>query len=55
MSNDKGFNDLLNSTVESVSQVIPFPTEIRPTNVLESSVIQNEMGVLVGITGDIKC
>jgi chemotaxis protein CheX len=46
-------NDLLQSVADSVSQVIPLPISFRPSYVLDDKVIQNEVGVLVGFTGDI--
>jgi chemotaxis protein CheX len=49
-----GIKDLLNSTIESVNKVIPLPTEIQPPKVLKQSITQREIGVLVGITGDLS-
>jgi chemotaxis protein CheX len=52
-SDEKVKELLLTSIIESVSQIIPVPTTNQPSNGFKESVIQSEMGVLVGITGDI--
>lgn len=49
----EGVKELLNSTIESVNQVIAIPSDIQPPIVIEQSDIQIEIGVLVSITGDI--
>jgi chemotaxis protein CheX len=49
-----GLTDLLNSTIESLNKVIVVPTEIHPAKVLKQSITQREIGVLVGITGDLS-
>lgn len=54
MSSHEGVKDLLNSTIESVNQVISIATEIQPPKAFNQSVFQSEMGVLVGITGDVS-
>lgn len=54
MQSHEGVRDLLNSTIESVKQIIPIPTEIKPQNVFEQTVVQSEIGVLIGITGDVS-
>jgi chemotaxis protein CheX len=49
----EGVKDLLDSTIESLCQVIQIPTDIKPPNVYQAGVVQSEIGVLVGITGDV--
>jgi chemotaxis protein CheX len=47
------FADLLNSVADAIRQVIPVPVGLQSPELLEGSVFQNEIGVLVGFTGDI--
>jgi chemotaxis protein CheX len=54
LNHHQDVQDLLDSAIASVSQVITAPTEIQPANVYKKSVIQSEIGVLVGITGDVS-
>lgn len=54
MSIHIGVKDLLNSTIESVNQVIAIQTDIEPPKAFNQSVFQSEVGVLVGITGDVS-
>ncbi|MBP1154512.1 MULTISPECIES: chemotaxis protein CheX [unclassified Paenibacillus] len=53
MQTNEGIRELLQSIVESVGQVIPIPIEIQAPIVFEKTVTQSEMGVLIGITGEV--
>jgi len=54
MDNQEGVKDLLNSAIESVSQVIPVATEVYPPKAFQQTALQSHMSVLVGITGDVS-
>lgn len=54
MSIHEGVRDLLNSTIESVNQVIAIETLIDAPKSFNQSFFQSEMGVLIGITGDVS-
>jgi chemotaxis protein CheX len=45
-------SDLLQSVMDSICQMIPVPASVQPLQILEETVVQNDIGVLVGITGD---
>jgi chemotaxis protein CheX len=49
----EGVKDLINSTIESLGQIIQIPTDIRSPQEFVQGVVQSEIGVLVGITGDV--
>ncbi|WEK54627.1 MAG: chemotaxis protein CheX [Candidatus Cohnella colombiensis] len=44
---------LLSNFIESFRQVIPIPAFAQSPNVLLDSVVQSDIGVLIGFTGDI--
>jgi chemotaxis protein CheX len=54
MDTQNGVRDLLNSTIESVSQVISMETKVYPPAVFSQAAVRSEMSVLVGITGDVS-
>ncbi|WAH36415.1 hypothetical protein [Alicyclobacillus dauci] len=39
---------------EAVQVVLPFPVVCNPVESIEASILQPEMGVLVGVTGDVR-
>jgi chemotaxis protein CheX len=45
--------ELLHSVMDSVRQVIPVSAVVQSATFLKDSVVQNEIGVLVGFTGDL--
>ncbi|SEG64539.1 chemotaxis protein CheX [Paenibacillus sp. UNC499MF] len=54
MQNPNGVKDLLNSTIASMSQVFPISIDTKPPSMLQNAVIQGEIGVLIGIVGDVE-
>ncbi|WP_239615607.1 chemotaxis protein CheX [Cohnella mopanensis] len=54
MSSQEGVRDLVNSAVESLSQVIPRVTQIYPPKAFQQTETQIEMSVLIGITGEVS-
>ncbi|WP_256759382.1 chemotaxis protein CheX [Cohnella sp. WQ 127256] len=54
MASEEGVKDLLNSIIESVNQILSMELEIQSPKVFNLAVIQSEMAVLIGITGDVS-
>ncbi|MFF2158629.1 chemotaxis protein CheX [Paenibacillus chitinolyticus] len=54
MQSPNGIQDLLNSTIASMSQVFPVPIDTKPPSMVRNAVIQGEIGVLIGIVGDVE-
>lgn len=50
----KSITGILNSMIESVKTVLPFEVSVDQPSVLGQPFEQNEIGVLIGITGDIR-
>jgi chemotaxis protein CheX len=53
MTTTEGVTGLLSSVIESFRQVIPIQSFAQSPNVFKDSVVQSDIGVLVGFTGDI--
>ncbi|MBS4173222.1 chemotaxis protein CheX [Bacillus sp. FJAT-49736] len=50
----KNITDVLNGTIESIKAVLPIRVDIRQPQLFNSPFNQHTIGVLIGITGDIK-
>ncbi|MGF7045888.1 chemotaxis protein CheX [Paenibacillus sp. DS2015] len=54
MNSHEEVRDLLAITIESVHQIITIPSRIQSPKSFANTVLQSEMGVLVGIAGDVS-
>lgn len=54
MSNIPNITKLLNSIITATGNVIPLSYEIGKPTLIDTYIIQPEMGVLIGIIGDIR-
>ncbi|QHE52467.1 chemotaxis protein CheX [Pontibacillus sp. HMF3514] len=54
MTVSQGITEVLNGTIESVKSIIPFDVHIDSPSLIEAPLIQAELGVLIGMTGDMK-
>jgi len=54
MTNIKQIQTILNGTISSLKTVIPIPMDIQQPSPSQQSFQQSEMGVLIGIVGDMK-
>ncbi|MCA0970395.1 chemotaxis protein CheX [Halobacillus litoralis] len=52
MSNSQSITDILNGSLDSVHSVFPFELSIEHPRKFEEPIQQNELGVLIGMTGD---
>jgi len=50
----QGITEVLNGTIESVQSIIPFDVTIYSPSLIEAPLVQTELGVLIGMTGDMK-
>lgn len=46
--------DLMNSTLEAMGQVFTCPLEIEKPTIFQKPLLQSEIGVLIGIVGDVE-
>ncbi|RCX14440.1 chemotaxis protein CheX [Fontibacillus phaseoli] len=49
-----GATDLLNSAIESIKHVFSRPMQVEAPHLFEQTLIQSDIGVLVGIVGDME-
>ena len=54
MTQTKNVTDVLNSTIEALQSVLPFTIIIDSPKLFKSPIAGHTVGVLIGITGDIK-
>lgn len=54
MSTSKHIQTVLNGTIQSLKSVIPIPMDIKSPSLMIQPFEQKEMGVLIGIIGDLK-
>lgn len=54
MGVSKHVTEVINGTVESVKSVIPFTITMDQPSLMKEPLIQADLGVLIGMTGDIK-
>ncbi len=52
MTVSHGITEVLNGTIESVQSIIPFDVSIDSPSLIEAPLIQADLGVLIGMTGD---
>ena len=50
----KNVTDILNSTIDSVKEVLPFEVSIDQPSIFKEPYSQHSIGVLIGMTGDIR-
>ncbi|WP_410772413.1 chemotaxis protein CheX [Fontibacillus sp. BL9] len=49
-----GATDLLNSAIESIKHIFSCPMQVEAPHLFEQNLIQSDIGVLVGIVGDLE-
>ena len=54
MSTSKHIQTILNGTISSLKTIIPMNIEVKSPSISSEPYIQEQMGVLIGIVGDIK-
>lgn len=54
MSTSKHIQTVLNGIIQSLKSVLPLEIDVKPPSLMAQPFEQNEMGVLVGMIGDIK-
>lgn len=54
MTLTKSVTDILNGTIESVKTVLPFEITVEKPTVFTQPFSQHSIGVLIGMTGDVK-
>lgn len=54
MTITKSITGVLNSLIETVKTVLPFEVSVAKPSILREPFEQNSIGVLIGITGDIR-
>lgn len=54
MSTSKHIQTILNGTIQSLKSVIPITMDIKSPSLMIQPFVQKEMGVLIGIIGDVK-
>jgi chemotaxis protein CheX len=54
MTLSKSVADILNGTIESVKAVIPFEMTFEKPSLFTQPYVQDSIGVLIGMTGDIR-
>ncbi|MFC0523217.1 chemotaxis protein CheX [Pontibacillus salicampi] len=54
MVGSKSVTEIVNGTIESVKAVLPFDIYIEKPNVIQEPLIQADLGVLIGMTGDME-
>lgn len=54
MTDTKYVHSILNGTIASLKSVVPFSATIHPPALLDQPFDQQEMGVLIGVVGDLR-
>ena len=54
MNSSKHIQTILNGTIGSLKTILPMNIEVKPPSISSEPYIQEHMGVLIGIVGDIK-
>ena len=54
MSTSKHIQTILNGTISSLKTILPMNIEVKSPSISSEPYIQEQMGVLIGIVGDIK-
>lgn len=54
MSTSKHVQTILNGTVQSLKSILPFDIDVKTPALTSEPYIQEEMGVLIGLIGDLK-
>ncbi|MGV3465866.1 MAG: chemotaxis protein CheX [Heyndrickxia sp.] len=54
MTNSKNITAVLNGTIDSIKSVLPIQVEFQQPTLFHSPFNQHTIGVLIGVTGDIK-
>lgn len=54
MNNSKHIQTILNGSIQSLKSILPMDIIIQSPSILSEPYIQKEMGVLIGLFGDIK-
>jgi len=54
MSNSKYFQTILNGTIHALKSILPMDIEVKSPSIISEPVQQQQMGVLIGLIGDLK-
>jgi chemotaxis protein CheX len=54
MSNSKSIQTILNGTISSLKTILPMNITVQAPSISQEPYIQQHMGVLIGIVGDLK-
>jgi len=54
MSNSKHIQTILNGTIHALKSILPVPIQVAAPTITQEPYEQQEMGVLIGIIGDLK-
>ncbi|HWK24182.1 MAG TPA: chemotaxis protein CheX [Ureibacillus sp.] len=54
MNNSQYIQTILNGSIHSLKSILPMKLNIQPPTLLTEPFVQEEMGVLIGLVGDIK-
>ncbi|KGP71104.1 chemotaxis protein CheX [Pontibacillus yanchengensis] len=54
MASNQSVKEILNGTIESVKAVIPFEIEIEKPSFQDKPLLHTDLGVLIGVKGDIQ-
>lgn len=54
MSNSKHFQTILNGTIHAIKSILPMDIHVQPPSIISEPFEQQQMGVLIGLIGDIK-
>ncbi|MYL32807.1 chemotaxis protein CheX [Pontibacillus yanchengensis] len=54
MASNQSVKEILNGTIESVKTVIPFDVEIEKPSFQKKPLLDTDLGVLIGVNGDIQ-
>ena len=54
MSNSKYFQTILNGTIHALKTILPMDIEVKSPSIISEPFQQQQMGVLIGLIGDLK-
>ena len=54
MSNSKHFQTILNGTIHALKTILPMDIQVKAPSIVSEPFEQQEMGVLIGLIGDLK-
>jgi len=54
MSNSKYFQTILNGTIHALKSILPMEIDVKTPSIISEPFQQQQMGVLIGLIGDLK-